>query len=81
MDNNALTLIREAFKVARNSPNFIEDYTPNVSPENMGQLSVLVHMILLLPQPVPSAEEFINSIPVAQHAGSRRRTRRRRSRR
>jgi hypothetical protein len=78
MDNNNLTLIREAFKVAGNSPDFIADYTPNVSPENMGQLSVLVHMILLLPQPVPSADQFINSLTGGRRS---RKTRRRKSRR
>lgn len=76
MDNNTLTIIREAFKVASNTPDSIENYTPNVTPENKGQLDAFVHMILLLPEPVPSADQFINSLTVGGRR-SRRRTRRR----
>ena len=81
MDNNTLTLIREAFKVAPNTPDSIENYTPNVTTENKGQLDAFVHMILLLPDPVPSAEQFINSLAVGGRRSRKRRSRKCRTRR
>ena len=86
MSISTQTIIKHAYKLTQGSPEYDANHVlpNNISQEDKGKIGYFSHLLLLIQsqEHLPSSDDFIQSLNLpAQQAGSRRRTRRRKSRR